>query len=187
LQFEKQKSTLLASKMANNYAKQTLLRSTIKAWHLVSQASWKRTIERRLELEQDRKIAQLEEYHQDKCNQLNSVIKTLEKQLEATKLAQVTQQEEMRSAFLRGVSALNAQAAGMFKTPVNDLIYHQAPLDSKPKTIVTKQVFTAEPALPKDVFVANEKPIKAYNIDGRTTLTATNGLVTRHIFKKETA
>lgn len=172
-----QESTLLASKLMRNYRKQTLLRSTLKAWHSTSQASWKKNVEKRLEREQDYKLAQLEQVHQDKTNQLSSMIKDLEKQLEATKLIQVKQQEDMRAAFLRGVSALNAQAVGMF---------NMQPVENLAPVYLQQTSPTVKKLVPKEVYVA-EKPSKTYNIDGRSTLTATNGLVTRHLFKKETS
>jgi hypothetical protein len=164
--------------MAKNYHKQVLQRSAIKAWHSLTRDLWKKTVERKLSLEQDSKTTQLERHYEDKFSQLSGVIKDLEKQLEATKLAQIQQQEEMRAAFLRGVSALNAQAAGMFKT--NNLKL-TLPQQSPALNSITNLQSTKTPNsnVPKDVLIQSQAAPK------NDIVPKTNGLVTRHIFKKE--
>lgn len=90
--------------------------------------------------------------------------------LEASRTQQIKQQEEMRSSFLRGVSALNQEAMGLFQEDksVPRIPYYQTP--AKPKVVSFKE--------DAHVWAQTTTPQYVENTDG--SLTTVRGLVQRH-------
>ena len=105
----------LAMKLAKRYYCDSLLRKIVIEWRIVVGISWKKKVEKSIHRDADFRIAVAAKESEDQIKLLQQKISTLERQLVDFQCSLKEKQNEMRSAFLRGVSALNAQAIGIFK------------------------------------------------------------------------
>jgi hypothetical protein len=100
-------------------------------------------------------------------------IQQLEKKVSDLKTQREVEQEEMRVKFLRGVSMLNQEAIGMFRTfksNTND-IKLDSEVNFQPRNTESRRSNTGD-EIPKRVVPIQE------------SIQTTNGLVTRHFIRK---
>ncbi|KAJ3259669.1 hypothetical protein HK103_001930 [Boothiomyces macroporosus] len=116
--------------------------------------------------EADFQIAKIVQESDNKINGYMQKINELNSKMEQYRNRQIQQQEEMRVAFLRGVSALNQEAMGIFK----------------------KEPFDIEEKYSPSVAIAQPVKVKAEGAafyEDRGVLFSKNGLVTRHHYPKK--
>lgn len=114
-------------------------------------------MERNIQRDADFRIAVVEKDNEERIHKLQATINSLQLQLEEAKSELTMRQDEMRTAFLRGVSAMNQQALGMFKSEseLKDVKMHSINLSKE----INRQY--------------SQDPITG-------TISAKKGLVTRH-------
>ncbi|KAJ3321389.1 hypothetical protein HDV06_004374 [Boothiomyces sp. JEL0866] len=115
--------------------------------------------------EADFQIAKIVQESDQKVNEYVQKIQDLNSKMEQYRTRQIQQQEEMRVAFLRGVSALNQEAMGIFKKEPFDIEERYSP-----------NVAIAQPV--------KVKPEGSAFYEDRGVVFTKNGLVTRHHYSK---
>jgi hypothetical protein len=122
---------------------------------------------------------------------LSDELRKVVQELEASRISQLKQQEEMRIAFLRGVSALNAEAMSVFKKDAAysseyNIISSKEGLDRvgypedqrRPDFVRNPEDSTG---VAKHIWVKDPEESKYHK--AANTILSTRGLVTRHYRK----
>ncbi|KAJ3274002.1 Centrosomal protein poc5 [Terramyces sp. JEL0728] len=162
---EIQSNKEITNKLARNYYKAKLARKVLLGWFAVTQNHWRITTERKIKRDADYQIAKIVQESDEKVNEYIQKINELNSKMELHRTRQIQQQEEMRVAFLRGVSALNQEAMGIFK----------------------KEPFDIEEKYSPNVAIAQPVTIKPETntcYEERGVVFSKNGLVTRHHYSK---
>jgi hypothetical protein len=169
LKLELKNATDISTRLARKQYSRLLMKKCLEAWKLSSQSNAKQIMERSIRREFEYQLALQQSEHIKETqkvlliNKLSERIKQLETDYQKVEMLREAQQEELRIKFLRGVSALNQEAMGMFR---------QKPIRTEPVPVPRSSVV-------KDL---KDPPNRA--IHEPTMITNTNGLVTRHFVKK---
>ena len=110
----------LSSRLAHKHYTNSMLRKIVKGWRAVVENTWKKSVERSVHREADFRIATAAKESDDAIKAHKRTIDHLEMQLQDARNSLKQKQDDMRLAFMRGVSALNAQALGIFKEDEGD-------------------------------------------------------------------
>ena len=126
--------------LADRFYRSTLLRKTLRALHLAVESTWRRRVERACQARAEAVCAALRQDLGTHNALLTEQLAAARAEIAALQELRAAQEERMRQAFLRGVSALNTEAAGLWRG---------APAARKPEVAAA-----AAPAVPPPVAAA---------------------------------
>ncbi|KAI8907964.1 hypothetical protein EDD86DRAFT_208620 [Gorgonomyces haynaldii] len=160
--YSQRKQERLVMRLAAKHHKRSSLKKALSGWKMQTGHTWKQQCERTIHREAERHLTMMSHEYEQQIRALEAKLGQLTRELEACRVTQIKQQEEMRRSFLRGVSAMNQEALELFK----DDNFQQTSLDNATQLLIR----------------AKKNPIygKTYVEKTGDSFQRTNGLVTRH-------
>ncbi|XP_075262910.1 centrosomal protein POC5-like isoform X2 [Convolutriloba macropyga] len=107
----------LCLKMADVYRNRKLLARAWANWHCLIENKWKERVEKACQLRAQEVCHKLEEKYQHQLEEMEKGLNDSRLQIESMQEEKLQYEENMRQAFLRGLSALNQEAHTIFHTP----------------------------------------------------------------------
>ncbi|XP_063717472.1 centrosomal protein POC5-like isoform X2 [Symsagittifera roscoffensis] len=107
----------MCMKMAELYHNRKLIGKYWANWHCLIENKWRERVEKACQLRAQEICHQLEEKYQHQMEEMQKGLEESRLQIEAMQDEKQQYEENMRQAFLRGLSALNQEAHTIFHTP----------------------------------------------------------------------
>ncbi|KAI8917863.1 hypothetical protein DFJ77DRAFT_458113 [Powellomyces hirtus] len=118
LKYADERRVRVALRMATQHASRILTRKVLQAWKEVAGRTWRRTVERRVQMEAEQKMEGMAQEYDKRIEHLDKKLEEVHARLHISESARGVQEEEMKKAFMRGVCALNMEAMSMFRPPL---------------------------------------------------------------------
>ncbi|KAI9142213.1 hypothetical protein BKA69DRAFT_1068984 [Paraphysoderma sedebokerense] len=105
--------------VAAKHHQEVCMRNLFWFWRGYVENNWKRIMEKKIRREAEKQIAELARSYEDQIAELTNKLSNADVQLKEFQRLHERNEEEMKKAFMRGISALNMEAMNMFKAQVN--------------------------------------------------------------------
>ena len=184
VRIESHKHDKLAWKAAVAHHRNICARKAIYAWKGVTGSTWKKAAEKKIRIEAEKHIQFMALDYETKISDLTKKLNDSLDELQATKEYQIQIQEDMKRSYLRGVTALNMEAMGLFRDPTKASEFNIQDELNQTRVDANLERIQHIPRVrfDKSVVASSANADRSHNT-AMSAVSRTNGLVTRHFLR----